>query len=218
VARFTDPAALAAAPVEDVLRAWSGLGYNRRALALQSAARIVSATGWPEDLTSLPGVGEYTAAAVGAFAFGRQVAAVDTNARRVIERWDGVKRRPGELERRAAEWLPPDKAVPFNQAMMELGATVCTPRKPRCDGCPVKPGCETHATGGVPVHAPAAKRRPAERFEDSDRYARGRVIAALIAGERPPDWLGPARLARALEGLVRDGLIVREAGGRVRLP
>src|SRR4051812_42331295 len=118
--RFPDAAALAAAPAREVLAHWSGLGYNRRALALQAAARVVARDGWPADLTTLPGVGPYTAAAVGAFAWDRDEAAVDTNVRRVIERWDGVARPPGALAARAAQWLPHGRAADFNQAMMEL--------------------------------------------------------------------------------------------------
>src|SRR5918996_6447271 len=114
--RFPDPAALAAAPVRDVLAAWSGLGYNRRALALQAAARIVAQRGWPDDLTDLPGVGAYTAAAVTSFAWDRQEAAVDTNARRVIERFDGGARRPAALAGRAVELVPAGRAADFNPA------------------------------------------------------------------------------------------------------
>src|SRR4051812_19874274 len=136
LARFPDPAALAAAPPRDVLAAWSGLGYNRRALALQQAARHVARHGWPEDLTALPGVGPYTAAAVASFAWDRQQAAVDTNVRRVLERFDGILRRPQPLAARAQELVPRGEAAAFNQAMMELGATVCRPRVPRCDACP----------------------------------------------------------------------------------
>src|ERR671915_1000385 len=106
LARFPDPAALAAAPTREVLAAWSGLGYNRRALALQAAARIVAQRGWPDDLTDLPGVGAYTAAAVASFAWDRQEAAVDTNVRRAIERHDGLERRAQELAARAAELMP----------------------------------------------------------------------------------------------------------------
>jgi A/G-specific adenine glycosylase len=95
--RFPTPRDLAEASVRDVLAAWSGLGYNRRALALQACARVVAASGWPEDLGTLPGVGPYTAAAVGSFAWDRDAAAVDTNARRVIERWDGVERTPAAI-------------------------------------------------------------------------------------------------------------------------
>ncbi len=94
LARFPDAEALAAAPARDVLAAWSGLGYNRRALALQAAARHVAEHGWPDDLTELPGVGPYTAAAVGSFAWDRQEPAIDTNVRRVLERFDGRPRAP----------------------------------------------------------------------------------------------------------------------------
>ena len=108
LARFPAPGALAAAPAADAIAAWSGLGYNRRALALQATARVVAERGWPppERLEELPGVGPYTAAALGSFAWDAQVAAVDTNVRRVIERRDGMRRTPRALARRAAELLP----------------------------------------------------------------------------------------------------------------
>jgi A/G-specific adenine glycosylase len=215
LARFPTAAALAAAPVRDVLAAWSGLGYNRRALALHAAARVVAASGWPEDLTALPGVGAYTAAAVGSFAWDRDAAAVDTNARRVIERHDGEARRPRALAHRAAEWLPAGRAATFNQAMMELGATVCTPRAPRCGECPIASGCATHARGG-PVEAPR-RARGAARFEETDRWARGRIVAALVAGAPLPS-LPRARFERAVAGLVRDGLVVLASDGSLRLP
>jgi A/G-specific adenine glycosylase len=215
LARFPDAVALAAAPVRDVLAAWSGLGYNRRALALREAARVVAAEGWPEDLTTLPGVGPYTAAAVGSFAWDRQVAALDTNARRVIERWDGEARAPAALARRAAEWLPPGRAATFNQAMMELGATTCTARAPRCAACPLRAGCAASAAGN-PAGVPRERRTPA-RFEDTDRWARGRVVAALVAGEPLPD-LADERRERVLAGLVRDGLLVRGPAGEPALP
>jgi A/G-specific adenine glycosylase len=207
LARFPDAPALATAPPRDVLAAWSGLGYNRRALALRAAAGVVAERGWPEDLTELPGVGPYTAAAVASFAWDRQVVAVDTNVRRVLARHDGVARPPAALARRAAELLPAGRAADFNQAMMELGATVCRPRAPRCGECPVAAGCARD-------HAPSP-RRPAPRFETTDRWARGRVVAALLAGEPFP--VGGERLERALAGLERDGLVVRDAAG-VRLP
>jgi A/G-specific adenine glycosylase len=215
--RFPDPAALAAAPVRDVLAVWSGLGYNRRALALQAAARIVAQQGWPDDLTDLPGVGAYTAAAVASFAWDSQAPAVDTNVRRTIERHDGVERRPSELEARAAELVPPGRAATFNHAMMELGATVCRPRAPRCHDCPVGAGCATHAAGRPPAARPR-RRRGAERFEDSDRWARGRVVAALLAGEPPPPEISGERRERVLAALARDGLVVRTPDGSVRLP
>ena len=205
LARFPDAEALARAAPGDVLRAWSGLGYNRRALALQAAARVVAERGWPEDLTELPGVGPYTAAAVGSFAWDRQEAAVDTNVRRVVERFDGASRGPKALAGRVAALVPPGNAAAFNQAMMELGATVCRPRAPRCDACPVRRGC-----AGGPVSRP---RRGAVRFEESDRYHRGRVVAALVAGRPAPEV--PERI---LAGLERDGLIARATDGSARLP
>lgn len=210
LSRFPSAAVLADAPVRDVLALWSGLGYNRRALALQRAAAHVVEHGWPDDLEALPGVGPYTAAAVGSFAWDRQVAAVDTNVRRVLTRRDGVARGPRELAARAQSLVPAGRAATFNQAMMELGATVCRPRTPSCGECPVAVGC------GGPGTAAPAPRRPAARFEDTDRWARGRVLAALLAGEAPV--VTGERLERALLGLERDGLIVRGADGAPQLP
>jgi A/G-specific adenine glycosylase len=212
LARFPNPAALAAAPAREVLAAWSGLGYNRRALALRSAARVVAARGWPADLTELPGVGPYSAAAVASFAWDAQHAAVDVNARRVIERWDGRRRTPRALADRAAALLPPGRAADWNQAMMELGATVCPARAARCDACPVASWC---ASAGAPTPPPPAA--PRERFEDTDRYARGRIVAALLDGAALPA-LDAERMERALAGLARDGLIVRDATGAPVLP
>jgi A/G-specific adenine glycosylase len=199
LARFPDAPALARAPARAVLEAWSGLGYNRRALALQSAARVVAESGWPDDLTELPGVGPYTAAAVASFAWDRQEAAIDTNVRRVLERREG-RFTHGRVE----QLLPPGRAAAFNQAMMELGATVCRPRAPRCGECPVAAGCGKFAA--------APRRTGAPPFERTDRFARGRVVAALVAGEPVPD-VGE----RILEGLERDGLIARGPDG-IRLP
>jgi A/G-specific adenine glycosylase len=211
LARFPDVASLAAAPARDVLVAWSGLGYNRRALALQAAARVVAERGWPDDLTELPGVGPYTAAAVGSFAWDRQEAAVDTNGRRVFERYDGVARGPAALAARARAALPPGQAAGFNQAMMELGATICRPRAPRCGACPVGHGC---AGGETPRRG-----SPARRFEDTDRWARGRVVAALLEGNQPPrEAIAGDRGERVLAGLERDGLISRAADGAPQLP
>ena len=189
LARFPDPAACAAAPAAAVLRAWSGLGYNRRALALHRAAGVVAREGWPDDLSSLPGVGPYTAAAVASFAFGASVLAVDVNVRRV-------------LSRRGLEVAEPSPQL--NQALMELGATVCTARAPRCDVCPLAEGCE--GPGGA-----APRGRARARFEDTDRFVRGRVVAALAEGSSLPD-VAPERLERALDGLERDGLIERSEG------
>lgn len=198
--RWPTAQALAAAAREDVLAEWVGLGYNRRALALWETARIVARDGWPDDLTELPGVGPYTAAAVGSFAFGRQEVAVDVNVARVLER-TGASLAP-----------PPGRAAAFNQAMMELGATVCTARVARCDACPVASGC---ASAGRPAQRARAA-RPRPRFEDTNRWVRGRVVAALAAGEGVPAGIAPERLEPALEGLLRDGLI-RRCGGTYAL-
>lgn len=217
--RFPDERALTAAPAADVLRAWSGLGYNRRALALQAAAAAVAHGGWPrtvEGLLTLPGVGPYTAAAVASFAFDVQAAAVDTNVRRVVERLDRRRRLATELARRAQAILPAGRAADWNQALMELGATVCTARAPACEACPAV-ACRSRGRSrewGTAARRPAAAR---VRFEETDRYVRGRIVAALVAGETLPDGIEAERLERALAGLARDGLVVRD-GETVRLP
>jgi A/G-specific adenine glycosylase len=197
LARWPTAASLAAAPVADVLSAWVGLGYNRRALRLRDACAVVGATGWPDDLTELPGVGDYTAAALGAFAFGRDTVALDTNVRRLFARLGR------SLAPRAGE------GPLFNQATIELGALVCRARAPRCGACPLQAACAWE--GDAP-----RERARAVRFEDTDRWVRGRVVAALAAGEELPA-VAPARLGRVLDGLVRDGLVQRD-GAAVRLP
>jgi A/G-specific adenine glycosylase len=202
LSRWPDVASLAAASRAEVLAAWVGLGYNRRAVALHEAARAVAADGWPDDLRTLPGVGPYTAAAVASFAFGAQVAAVDTNVRRVAARIG--RGSPDEL-------LPPGRAAEWNQAAMELGATVCTARTPRCGSCPVAAWCASAGVAVVPVARPAGGAR--ERFEDSNRWVRGRVVAALAAGDALPADIAPERLERAVAGLLQDGLVRRVEGG-----
>jgi A/G-specific adenine glycosylase len=197
MARWPTAAAVAVEPLAEVLRAWVGLGYNRRAVRLWEACRVVAEHGWPVDLRELPGVGPYTAAAVGAFAFGRDELPVDTNVARVLERLGG---------------RPRGEAAVLGQALMDLGATVCTARAPRCGDCPLE-GCRSRGA----VAAPAPTRGPRVRFEDTDRWARGRVVAALAAGEPLPDGMESGRLKRVLDGLARDGLVVLDASG-LRLP
>jgi A/G-specific adenine glycosylase len=198
--RWPTAAALAAATPGEVLAAWVGLGYNRRALRLHEACAIVARDGWPRDaagLRRLPGIGPYTAAAVASFAFGERIAAVDTNVRRVAAR---IGAAPDEL-------LPRARHADFNQAAMELGATCCRARAPRCGDCPAAPWC---ASRGRVVDPPRARGPRAPRFEETDRWLRGRIVAALAAGTAPPAGIEPARLERALAGLERDGLVQRE--------
>ena len=200
--RWPAAAALAGATPADVLREWVGLGYNRRALRLREACSIVARDGWPrtaEGLRALPGVGPYTAAAVASFAFGEPAAAVDTNVARVA----------GRLGRgEPAELLPAGREGEWNQAMMELGATVCRARAAACGACPAARWCASRDR--VAVEPRGAARG---RFEDSNRWVRGRIVAALASGEALPADIAPERLERALHGLLRDGLVRRTAAG-----
>ncbi len=198
--RWPDEGALAAAPVADVLGAWVGLGYNSRALRLREACAVVARDGWPTTaagLRALPGVGPYTAAAVASFAFGEPVAAVDTNVRRIADRI-GLGG-PDAL-------LPPARASTWNQAAMELGALVCGARAARCEACPAAPWCASRGAVAPMVRRPAGS---GVRFEDTNRWVRGRVVAALTAGRDLPGDIDPARLRVAVDGLVRDGLLER---------
>lgn len=231
VRRWPTPAALAAEPPAEAVRAWDRLGYPRRALWLHRAAtEIVERHGGevPRDLgalLALQGVGPYTARAIAAFAFGDRQPVVDTNTRRVIARAvDGLAeaRHPATARDLAAmeRLLPGDReaAHRFNAGAMELGATVCTARAPRCDDCPIAGLCAWRAAGYPAYDGP--RRRRQARFEGSDRQARGIVMRELRAAHRPVprDELAraltdDARLSRALAGLVADGLAVRSDEG-----
>lgn len=205
--RWPTAAALAAADRRDVLAAWVGLGYNSRAVRLQDACAVVARDGWPQDargLRALPGIGPYTAAAVASFAFGERIAAVDTNVARVSERL-GLGT-PADL-------LPDDGRAPtWNQAAMELGATVCRARAADCPRCPAARWCRSAGRVVVAPRAPGGSR---VRFEDTDRFVRGRIVAALARDEPWPDAVDAVRIERALDGLVRDGLVARTATGPV---
>jgi A/G-specific adenine glycosylase len=174
---------LAAAPAGDVIRAWQGLGYNRRALNLHRAARHIAAHGWPDDLTELPGVGRYTADAVAAFALGRAVLPVDTNVRRVQER-TGHAFGPG-----------------CGQALMDLGATVCLARVPRCGDCPLAERCPSRGRRFEPL-------RRQGPFEGSFRQRRAETLRRVAAGESVAGELD----GEALAALARDGLVRLEDG------
>ncbi len=210
--RFPDVASAASATTHEILSAWSGLGYNTRALRLRDAARRIVADGWPTTATALralPGVGPYTAAAVACFAFGEPVAAIDTNMRRVLSRWTGHPLDGIELADRAAEFLVVDDAAAWNQAIMDLGATICRPRQADCALCPVRRWCSGPDTYEAP--------RSQSRFEGSIRQARGAIVRHLLhrqAVERSvlDEAVGAARFGEALENLLRDGIVVQRDG------
>lgn len=184
---FPTFAALAEAPRQDVLRAWAGTGYNRRAIHLHECARIVCrdhAGRLPNDptiLARLPGLGPYTVAAVLSFAFHQDVATVDTNIRRVLGRSSGKPDADErELRELATRLLPRGRASDWNQALMDLGATICLASNPRCSICPVREICASALDGDALARAPA--RRVAERQEPylgSRRFYRGRIVAIL---------------------------------------
>jgi A/G-specific adenine glycosylase len=238
VRRFPSIRALAAARRRDVLSAWAGLGYNRRAVWLSASARVIVrehlgvVPSAPEDLLKLPGVGPYTAAAVAAIAYGVSVPAVDTNVRRVVARArlgvDGSKGSARALHQAAARWMGGSDPAEWNQAVMDLGREICRPT-PRCESCPLARSCAFRLAGGVP-----APRRPAKGgpFEGSFRQLRGAVIRVLrerssasiaqLAGVlAEPD----GRVAAAVTALHADGLVEADAAarrgspvGRVRFP
>ncbi|MGH3029651.1 MAG: A/G-specific adenine glycosylase [Gaiellaceae bacterium] len=186
--RWPTAEALAAAPLADVIREWQGLGYNRRAVNLHRAAQRIAREGWPADLAELPGVGRYTADAIAAFAYGQPVPPADTNVQRVQER-TGHAFGPG-----------------CGQALMDLGATICLARVPRCPLCPLARRCPSRGRRYEPL-------RKQSRFEGSFRQRRARVLRAVA--ERP------RRLGQldgdAVDALARDGL-VHVRGGLVSLP
>jgi A/G-specific adenine glycosylase len=226
MARFPTPMAMAAATDADVLAAWAGLGYNRRALSLRRAAQRVVEVGWPRDvdgLASLPGVGAYTARAVAAIAFGQPVGAVDTNVRRwLVRRFGLADDAPRANLQRLADALAlaggrratEQDAASWMHASMEFGARICRARQPRCPECPVATGCPDR---GLDRRVPVARQAA---FAGSSRAARGTIIRTLAAapGHRLPlAALGSAGNAGAvLASLARDGL-VHVAGVEVRL-
>jgi A/G-specific adenine glycosylase len=220
-AAFPTPAACAGASLGDVLRMWQGLGYPRRARDLHAAAgRIVDVHGGAvpadlEALLTLPGVGPYTARAVLAFAFERDVAVVETNIARLLARVAGERLTPRRVQTLADSLVPAGDGWVWNQALMDLGATVCRPA-PRCDECPVRGSCCWHRAGWPdpdPASGSAGVSVRQSPYEGSDRQARGRVLHRLAAGSAPADEF-PARI---VAGLVEDRLVVR-IGSELSLP
>jgi len=231
--RWPTPAALAQAPTSELLRQWDRLGSPRRALRLKEAAQAIVAQHSgvvPDDyaqLVALPGVGDYTAAAVLSFAFHRRVVVLDTNIRRVLSRLYGGQAlpppNPRTFERVRAEALLPEdpaESVTWNIALMELGALVCLARSPRCPACPVRADCAWRQAGQPPDRQP----RTAQPWPGSDRQARGVIMAAL---RDHPEGLAeaaarallqhPDQADRAVAGLLADGLAVR-VGDRLIFP
>ncbi len=226
--RFPTPSACAAAPLADVLVAWKGLGYNRRARFLHAAASALQ-TGHggqvPDDLgalLALPGVGAYTARAVLVFAFEHDLGLVDTNAGRFVARaLAGRPVGPAEAQRLADAAVPAGEGWAWGQAVFDLGVAVCTRRQPGCDGCPVRAACRWARAGWPepdPVTGSAGIGRGQSTFAGSDRQGRGRLVDALRRGPVSAETDGailaeacgwpddPARARRVAEGLVADGL------------
>ena len=229
--RFPDVGALASASRGDVLRAWGGLGYPRRAVALHDAARTIvrdhdgSVPRDARSLLELPGVGPYTAAAVASIAFGEPVPAIDTNARKVLARLalglEPDEAEQAEITRAAARWLSRDVPGEWNQAVMNLGRDVCRPT-PRCDVCPVAGVCRFRASG----RAGRRSGRSQPAFEGSMRQVRGGVLRELRGRDRAATIgtiaaalaLPVTRVDGAVDALERDGLLERTPSGRIRLP
>jgi A/G-specific adenine glycosylase len=186
--RWPTAESLAAAPRSEVIREWQGLGYNRRAVNLHRAAERIAESGWPDDLTELPGVGRYTADAVARFAMEANVLPVDVNVARVLERTGG--------------YFGPASA----HALMDLGATVCLARVPRCDACPLADECPSRGRRYEPL-------RKQGRFEGSFRQLRAHTLRLVAERARPAADLD----GEAVAALARDGL-VRLDDGLVRLP
>jgi A/G-specific adenine glycosylase len=234
IRRWPTASATAAASAADVLRAWGKLGYPRRAKRLHECATVIARDHddvVPDDvetLLTLPGVGSYTARAVACFAYGKRVPVVDTNVRRVVARAvhgladagaPSAARDHADVE----ALLPKDASAPaFSIGLMELGATVCTARLPRCNGCPIDM-CAWRAAG-YPAAAGAARR--VQTYAGTDRQVRGRLLDVLRAGDSPVTkadldvaWLtDPVQRERALNSLLSDGLVTETADGRFGLP
>ncbi len=229
LARWPEPASLAAEASGEAIRAWGRLGYPRRALRLHEAARVVVARHGghvPDDvdaLLALPGVGTYTARAVAAFAHGQRHAVIDTNVRRVVARWRQGRADVATMPLPVVEALLPEpaaEAVLVSAALMELGALVCSARNPACDACPFRDGCAWRAAG-----YPPGTPRKAQGYAGTDRQARGRMLALLReapAGCAEVELLAvchdPEQASRALAGLLTDRLVTRHPDGVVGLP
>lgn len=220
--RWPTPAALAADPPGEAVRAWGRLGYPRRALRLHAAATVIVTQhrgDVPESLEALlrlPGVGAYTAAAISSFAFGGRQVVLDTNVRRVFARMVAgdqfaVPALTVAERDTAATLMPREGAHRWAAATMELGALICTARSPRCEECPVASVCRWRAAGYPAYTGP---RRPTQTWEGTDRQCRGRLLAVLREASLPVRkadldlaWPDATQRERALDGLIADGLV-----------
>jgi A/G-specific adenine glycosylase len=207
IARFPTPEAMADAGPAEVIAAWDRLGYPRRARWLWESATIITETGWPDDLTTLPGVGRYTAAAVRAQADDADAISVEVNIRRVVERAAGRALNDRDAEEVATDIARPLEGRDRLLALMDVGALLCRPRDPRCGECPLRDRCATRGARA------GEQRRRQSQYEGSFRQRRGEVLARLRAGEASTESLD----IEALESLVTDGL-AETTNGTARLP
>ncbi len=235
LARWPNPADLAAATPADAVRHWGRLGYPRRAIRLHEAATAITrkhggvVPASIADLRELPGVGSYTAAAIASFAYGHRHPVLDTNVRRVLARLISARQYPPAAltvaEQSLAEsLLPPEserRAATWSVALMELGALVCTAASPKCTSCPVADRCGWRANGS-PSGPPPRRAKP---YQGSDRECRGRLLSILRANQAPvPEsvfdtaWPDPQQRQRALDGLIADGLATRHEPNLISLP
>jgi A/G-specific adenine glycosylase len=215
------------ASLGDVLRLWQGLGYPRRARNLHAAATSIAEQGeFPATLQALlrlPGVGDYTARAVLAFAFEADAAVVDTNIARVLARVAGHRLTPKQVQAAADAALPRGESWAWNQCLMDLGATLCRPTSPHCNECPLESRCAWRGRGADPAVGSAGVSTTQARFDGSDRQARGRLMKALVVGpvsvERVAVVMGcdVDRATRLAEDMEREGLIIA-ARLALRLP
>jgi A/G-specific adenine glycosylase len=226
---FPTPGALAQAPLGDALRLWSGLGYPRRCRNLQATATVLheqfddNMPASIDELLKLPGIGQYTARAVLAFAHRADVAVVDVNVSRVLSRLEGVPMKARALQDFADELVPQGLGWEWNQVMMDFGARHCTVRSPLCGSCPVRTQCKYKGKGDDPAQLSAGVSKPQPRFEGSDRQARGRALRAVGDGsQRITDVIAAMhveedRAEKLIASLVDEGLLQR-TGNTITLP
>lgn len=232
IAEYPNPGACAAAPLADLLTIWQGLGYPRRCRNLHEAAKLMvrdhdaQVPASLDELLALPGIGDYTARAVLAFAEHVEIGIVDTNVSRVLARLSNTPLRKREAQDLADHLVPSGLSWEWNQVLMDFGATCCAARSPQCERCPIVDSCSWRIHGGDdPAPASAGTSKPQARFEGSNRQARGKLMKALVAGgvmrNKAEHAMGLAnqsdRAETIIESLLADQLIV-ESNGVLQLP